>query len=166
MGTANYKWYSTWKPGTMVPIGIMTSQPPQDSPRTLHAFLYNWSRCLITTWRWPTYRAETCCCYNILLVIIEANLVVFDCKYNTPSSLLLYKTQWGWNTSEYCSIIHRWQNPLGLSCVTQHELCKCQWHCAQCALSDTGALSALGSRSAPRMSALLYKCYTQRFCYK
>jgi len=80
MGTANYKWYSNWKPGTMVPIGIMRSQTPQDSPRTLHAFLYNWSKSLITTWRWPTYRAETCR-YKVFLVIIEANIVVFDCKY-------------------------------------------------------------------------------------
>ena len=103
MGTANYKWYSTWKPATMVPIGIMTSQPPppfQESPRTLHAFLYNWSRSLITTWRWPTYRAETCRCYNILLVIIDTNIFVFNCKHNTPSSLLLYKTQRGLHTSE------------------------------------------------------------------
>jgi len=60
---------------------VRSQTPPQDSPRTLHAFLYNWSRSLITAWRWPTYRAETCHCYNILLVIIEANIVVFDCKY-------------------------------------------------------------------------------------
>ena len=78
----------------------ISTPPPKDSARTPHASLYNWSRILITTWRWPTYMAETCCCYNILHVIIEANIVVFNCKYNTPSSLLLYKTQWGWHTSE------------------------------------------------------------------
>jgi len=36
----------------------------------------------ILLYQWvPWSRAETCRCYNILLVIIEANIVVFDCKY-------------------------------------------------------------------------------------
>jgi len=53
---------------------------PQGSPRKLHAFLYNWSESLVTTWRWPTYRAETCRCYNPP-VILEANIVLLDCNY-------------------------------------------------------------------------------------
>ena len=67
------------KPVTMVPIDIMRSRPaPQNSPRTLHTCLYNWSKSPVTTWRCPTYRAETCRCYNPP-VILEANIVVFDC---------------------------------------------------------------------------------------
>ena len=89
-----------WEGGWNVIIPMGTIVPVEESPRTLHAFLYNWSRNLITTWRWPTYRAETCRCYNILLAITDANIAVFDCKYNTPISLLLYKTQRGWRTSQ------------------------------------------------------------------
>ena len=69
-------------PGAMVPTAIMRSRPaplPQKSPRTVHAFLYNWSDSPVTTWRWPTYRAETCR-YNPP-VILDANIVVFNCKY-------------------------------------------------------------------------------------
>ena len=71
------------KPGAMVPTVIVTFRPallPQNSPRTPHTFLYNWCESPVTTWRWPTYRAETCRCYNPP-VILEANIVVFDCKY-------------------------------------------------------------------------------------
>jgi len=78
------------------------SIPPLDSSRTLHASMYNWSSSPITTWRWPTYRAETCRCCNP-----PCNnrgkysyIVVFDCSIDTPSSLPLYKTQRGWQTSE------------------------------------------------------------------
>jgi len=74
---------------------------PHDSPRTLHAFLCNWSRSLIATWRWPTYRAETCRCYNILLVIIQANIVVLECKYWYTKLLTIAQTQRGWRTSEH-----------------------------------------------------------------
>jgi len=64
-------------PGAMVPTVIMRSRPPP--PGTPHAFLYKWSESLVTTWRWPKYRAETWR-YNSP-VILEANIVVFDCRY-------------------------------------------------------------------------------------
>ena len=40
----------------------------------------------MTTWRWPTYRAETCCC--IRTVTTGWNIVVFDCICNTQTFLV------------------------------------------------------------------------------
>jgi len=77
-------------PGIWYPLVWDLEQPP--SPRTPqeppHTFLYNWSESPVTTWRWPTYRAETC--RYKPPVILEANIVVFDCKYYTPSSLITF----------------------------------------------------------------------------
>ena len=54
--------------------------------RVLQTYLYNWSESLTTTWRWPTYRAETCSCC-IPPVILDANIVMFDLRINplTPN---------------------------------------------------------------------------------
>jgi len=71
---------------------VPPNSPPSPTPNNVsHALQYNLSSLILQTEDGPHVRPKHVVVRTLIMLLIEVNIVVFDCVYYTRNSLPLYK---------------------------------------------------------------------------